>query len=205
MTRLPALVLEPFGGQQERERLGLQALRLEASVQLDRQGAAPGLRIEYRLIADLGETPTAIRLPPPAPAPARRDGLWEHSCLEAFVADASRSAYWELNLAPNGNWAVYRFSDYRSGQQAAEGAAPQLAVEREGGSLALRLQWPLPLELAQASELAIGITAVLEQRNGTLSYWALHHPGQQADFHHRDGFILQGSANGGCAAPPPPP
>ncbi len=205
MTRLPALVLEPFGGQRERERLGLQALRLEASVQLDRQGAAPGLRIEYRLNADLSETPTAILLPPAVPVPVQRDGLWQHSCLEAFVADASQSAYWELNLAPSGHWAVYRFSDYRSGQQAPEGAAPQLAVDREGGGLALRLQWPLPLELAQASELAIGITAVLKQRNGTLSYWALHHPGPQADFHRRDGFILRGVANGGCAAPLPPP
>lgn len=205
MTRRPALVLESFGGQRERERLGLQALRLQASVRLDHQGAAQSLRIEYRLNADFSETPTAILLPPAAPAPARRDGLWEHSCLEAFVADASQRAYWELNLAPSGHWAVYRFSDYRSGQQAAAGAAPRLAVEREGGSLALQLQWPLPLELAQASELAIGITAVLEQRNGTLSYWALHHPGPQADFHRRDGFILRGVANGDCAAPPPPP
>lgn len=205
MTRLPASVLEPFGGPRERERLGLQALRLEASVRLDRQGAAPGLRIEYRLNADFGKTPTAIRLPPPAPSPARRDGLWQHSCLEAFVADASQSAYWELNLAPSGHWAVYRFSDYRSGQQAPDAAAPQLAVDRDGGSLALQLQWLLPLELAQASELAIGITAVLEQRNGTLSYWALQHPGPQADFHRRDGFILRGVANGDCGAPPPPP
>ena len=205
MTLLPPLVLEPFGGRQERERLGLEHLRLEALVRLDRPGAAPSLRIEYRLNADCSETPRAILLPPAAPSPVQRDGLWQHSCLEAFVADASQSAYWELNLAPSGNWAVYRFDDYRSGQHPPEGAAPRLAVEQEGGSLTLQLQWLLPLELAQASELAIGITAVLEQRNGTLSYWALHHPGPQADFHRRDGFILQCSPNGDCAAPPPAP
>lgn len=190
MTLLQPFVLEPFGGLQERERLGLQALRLEGTVRLDRQSAAPSLLIDYRLNTDFSETPTAILLPPAAQVPSRLDGLWQHSCLEAFVADASQSAYWELNLAPNGNWAVYRFRDYRSGQQSPEAAAPQLAVKREGGSLALQMQWLLPVELAKASELAIGITAVLEQHNGSLSYWALHHPGPEADFHHRDGFIV---------------
>ena len=39
--------------------------------------------------------------------------------------------------------------------------------------------------------LEVGITAVIEHSNGALSYWALHHPAAEADFHHRGGFTIQ--------------
>jgi len=41
------------------------------------------------------------------------------------------------------------------------------------------------------SGLEVGITAVIQRLDGTLSYWALHHPAAEADFHHRGGFTLQ--------------
>jgi hypothetical protein len=40
-----------------------------------------------------------------------------------------------------------------------------------------------PLELA--------VTAVVELRDGEILYWALAHPGEQADFHWREGFGLR--------------
>ena len=36
----------------------------------------------------------------------RRDELWTTTCFEAFLAIPDASRYWEINLAPNGNWAV---------------------------------------------------------------------------------------------------
>lgn len=39
--------------------------------------------------------------------------------------------------------------------------------------------------------LEVGITAVIERTDGTLSYWALHHPAAEADFHDRAGFTLR--------------
>jgi hypothetical protein len=35
------------------------------------------------------------------------------------------------------------------------------------------------------------ITAVIEEADGTKSYWALAHPGEKPDFHHPDGFVLE--------------
>ena len=32
--------------------------------------------------------------------------------------------------------------------------------------------------------------AVVEETDGRLSYWALTHPAERPDFHHRDGFVL---------------
>ena len=39
------------------------------------------------------------------------------TCFEAFLGLPGHTAYWEINLAANGDWNVYSFDDYRSGQQ----------------------------------------------------------------------------------------
>jgi hypothetical protein len=38
--------------------------------------------------------------------------------------------------------------------------------------------------------LEVAITAVIQTRDGTETYWALAHPAPQADFHLRESFIL---------------
>ena len=37
----------------------------------------------------------------------------------------------------------------------------------------------------------LGISAVIEEQDGRLSYWALAHPPGKPDFHHRDCFALR--------------
>jgi len=37
----------------------------------------------------------------------------------------------------------------------------------------------------------LGLSAVIEERNGRKSYWALRHPAGQPDFHHPDCFALE--------------
>src|ERR671919_495162 len=58
-------------------------------------------------------------LMPPVMAAARSDGLWQHTCFEAFVRVSSDAEYYEFNFAPSIQWAAYRFSGYRSGKRAA--------------------------------------------------------------------------------------
>jgi hypothetical protein len=58
--------------------------------------------------------------------------------------------------------------------------ALELSVELDLGAL-------LGAE-ASSGDLELGVTAVLAQQDGQLSYWALHHPAAEADFHHRGGF-----------------
>ena len=45
----------------------------------------------------------------------RQDNLWRHTCFEVFLGRPGAKGYWELNIAPNGDWNLYQFSDYRSG------------------------------------------------------------------------------------------
>src|ERR1700679_3141274 len=55
---------------------------------------------------------------PPAQSTARADGLWRHTCFEAFIMAPGRAGYYEFNFAPSRQWAIYRFDAYREGMSA---------------------------------------------------------------------------------------
>ncbi|MCP9926805.1 DOMON-like domain-containing protein [Cyanobium sp. CH-040] len=143
------------------------------------------LRLGYDLCGPLEQ----LRIPPLQAVPLRRDGLWQHTCLEAFLAVPGREGYWELNLAPSGDWNWYQLDGYRRNLRPdpALEALP-LAVEHSTGALRLQASLPLPPPLAEAEELELALTAVLEHADGGLSYWALVHPAGDADFHWRGGW-----------------
>ena len=48
----------------------------------------------------------------------------------------------------------------------------------------------VPLD-AGAAALRLGASAVIETRDGVLSYWALPHPAARPDFHAAGGFTLR--------------
>lgn len=191
--------LVPFSG-------GPAGVAIEAGALVWRQGPAQArLQLAFRV-----QGAGALLLPPASPAPQRRDGLWQHTCLEAFLAPVNAEPYWEVNLSPSGDWNVYRLESYRQGlrPEPSVEALPfscrlqpphtSAAVELAPGSpepstleLELELSCPLPPELAAAPKLAVGLSAVLESPGGVISYWALHHPRPEADFHARRGWTLR--------------
>ena len=159
--------------------------RIEAEV--ERAGGRLALR--YLVTGDIG----ALLLPPPAPH-VRTDGLWRHTCFEAFVRASADAGYFELNLAPSGAWAAYRFSDYRMDMAVAEEVPPPL-IETRSGEQSLELSATLELGPAMGllGELVwhVGLAAVIEESGGLKSYWALVHPPGAPDFHHEDCFALE--------------
>ena len=62
---------------------------------------------------------SSIRMPSAA-ANARSDGLWRHTCFEAFIRASPDAGYYELNFSPSGQWAAYQFSGYRNGMRVAD-------------------------------------------------------------------------------------
>ncbi|MFL9825447.1 DOMON-like domain-containing protein [Rhodoplanes sp. SY1] len=132
----------------------------------------------------------ALRWPAPT-APARADGLWRHTCCEAFFRDHGGEGYLEFNLSPSTAWAAYRFDAYRSGMREADDvAAPAIEIRRDAGRVTLRATLTLG-HLATTSAdapLRLGLSAVIEDTDGRLAYWALAHPPGRPDFHHADGF-----------------
>ena len=168
---------------------GPASLALEGTV--ERSSLGPGddrLTIRYQLHDPEG----LVQLAPPAATPRRRDALWQTTCFECFLAAPGAEAYWEVNLSPSGDWNVYHLSGYREGL-AAEPLISSLpfTLERHGSGLQLQLSLALAPLLACGQPLDLGITAVLALADGSTSFWALLHPGVEADFHRREGFVLR--------------
>jgi hypothetical protein len=159
--------------------------RCDAALRIDVEVArrsASVLLLDYVVSGNLND----LNLPSAA-APAHADGLWQHTCFEAFVRPAGGDCYFELNFSPSLQWAAYRFDRYREGMTAAEIAAPRIEVERAPRRYVLRAQQTLPGEGAWR----LGLSAVIEETSGRKSYWALAHPSGKPDFHHSDCFALE--------------
>ena len=146
-------------------------------------------RITYQVNGDLD------KLKIPLNSFSRRaDRLWQHTCFEAFIRADGDPCYYEFNFAPSGEWAAYSFRGYRDGAQLQdESWSPEIAVRRQADRIELdaivRLD-RLPA-IRPGSLLRIGLSAVIEASDGTLSYWALKHPAATPDFHHPDSFALE--------------
>lgn len=126
----------------------------------------------------------------------RADGLWQDTCFEAFFGVPGASAYWEVNVASDGRWNLYRFDDYRKPQPptashdfelesllTAEGSLALLLRPRGAESMAARLA-------ALPAALDVSLTAVLKTEKHT-HYYSTKHAGAKADFHLRAGFIIR--------------
>jgi hypothetical protein len=160
-----------------------------ASLQVDATAERIGadrLRLVYEIAGQIGE----VAAPSPGPAD-RTDELWRHTCLEAFVRAGEGPSYWEINLAPSRAWAVYRFDGYREGMSApALPRPPQIDVPRSEERLRLEAVFDLGLPDPRASW-RLALTAVIEETDGTVSYWSLAHPAGKPDFHHPDCLVLE--------------
>ncbi len=141
--------------------------------------------LRYAVFGDVGRV-----LWPEASEPERADELWRHTCFEVFAPTAE--GYREFNLSPSGAWASYSFDGYRSGMAPAHERAQVLGLETAEGWVTLEA-----LVEAPAGAARMGLSAVIEDADGAISYWAFAHPPGKPDFHHPDSFAL--------TLPPPEP
>jgi hypothetical protein len=123
----------------------------------------------------------ASRFVVPEPVDAERaDDLWQTTCFEAFLRVPGAAPYREWNFAPSSAWAAYDFTDMREGRSNADVAAPYVRIEDNFTWWALGAT--ITVEANSVWEL--GLSAVLEEKDGTKSYWAIAHPpGEKPDFH----------------------
>jgi hypothetical protein len=142
-----------------------------------RQGPA-AWRLDFEVAGPAG----ALVLPETR-EPRRTDGLWKTTCFELFVRRPGEAGYFEFNLSPSCEWAAYAFDGYRQRMIDLDVAAP--VIEAASGALMASITTPAP------GPWLASISAVIEEANGTKSYWALAHPSDKPDFHHPDSFVLE--------------
>ena len=153
--------------------------------------ASAVIRIEARLLA-LTEHWLTLRwrvegagqvVVPPLAGKARADGLWQATCFELFVRPGEGEGYAEFNLSPSEQWAAYDFTGYRAGM--AERPVPRdpVCTPRRGTNL-LIFDAAIPASALPDLPWYYGLSAVIEEQGGHMSYWALAHPPGKPDFHH---------------------
>ena len=137
------------------------------------------LALRYRLAGAIGDL-----VIPQASTSARTDDLWRRTCFEAFVRAGAGPGYCELNFSPSSQWAAYRFTGERTGMAPAEIPTVAVAAASTGQTLELSATIDLSRALPAGGPWRLGLSAVVEAADGTLSYWALTHRSAQPDFHH---------------------
>lgn len=145
--------------------------------------SGPGLLLHYRVLGEL----TQLKLPAPA-SPSLADGLWQHTCFEAFVGRRGDDAYREFNFSPSGQWAAYPFTARRQRDPCVLHAPATPWTDMRTGDGLLLLQAWVPCAYLPQGPWQLGLSAVLEHMDGRLAYWAIKHPGAQPDFHNPAGW-----------------
>lgn len=149
---------------------------------------ATALHLNYRLNGRIDQ----LLIPPPHLS-GHADNLWEHTCFEAFITRSDLTIYHELNFSPSGQWARYAFSAYRQRAGIPAGLPPpefSVCLSPEHLELHILLATAGFPEAAPDSCWQLGISAVIENRQGEQAYWALSHAGPTPDFHQRTTFLL---------------
>jgi hypothetical protein len=169
---MPSAALEPHPATPS-------AILRSMSVRIERVSEA--LQVVYVLEGEMAR----LRIPERR-APRAAERLWEHTCCELFIGRPGESSYREFNFSPSTQWAAYEFTAYRDRPRALDVSA-RIHVEQTADSLELQASVPWK----EPGKLIVGISAVIEERDGTRSYWALRHAPGKPDFHHRDAFALE--------------
>lgn len=113
----------------------------------------------------------------------RADELWRTTCFEFFIVSAQDAGYIELNLSPSERWAAYAFSAYREGMADHPMPREPDCTIRIGTDLAI-FDAAVPVASLPDLPWRYGMSAVIEEHGGRVSYWALAHPEGRPDFHH---------------------
>jgi hypothetical protein len=152
-----------------------------SAVDVDLTWSDAALNLTYRITHD-----GSLKIPA---RQGRLDELWKTTCCEIFVRDGAGPGYVEFNLAPDDAWAGYGFSGERQGMHNLVVEAPEIAAASGAGRLDLAVTLApgsLPNNVGPAS-----LSCVIEEQDGTKSYWAIVHPkAAEFDFHDPRCFVL---------------
>lgn len=123
------------------------------------------------------------------PVHERKIKLWEKTCFELFIKNQS-GQYMEFNFSPVFEWNAFFFN------QKGDALKEWEKIKQVKIDILHSLEvFQLIAEIKKAdfpegffNHCEAGLTTVLKEKDGRLSYWALSHEDKRPNFHHFDSF-----------------
>lgn len=127
--------------------------------------------------------------------PARVIGLWESTCFEMFVKHTSKDEYFEFNCSTANNWNIFYFLKEKAAlKEYLEISNLASSTIINPGKVSLSFWIDLkkfPDDFWEDGKMQLGLTSVIESKDGGLSYWALDHLDKKPNFHLSKSFTYQ--------------
>lgn len=144
--------------------------------------------ISYKITGSLDE----LDLGDGTPVHERKIKLWEKTCFELFIKN-SKDQYIEFNFSPVFEWNCFFFNkkgDPLSPWIKIDHIASDILLSKDIFHIIVEIkkdQFP-PHFFDVKQDMSAGITSVIKNKLGHLSYWALSHEADRPNFHHFDSF-----------------
>lgn len=112
--------------------------------------------------------------------------LWEKTCFELFIKN-QKDSYVEFNFSPEFEWNAFYF--VKKGATLTEyeridSVKTDILLSLNVFHLIVQIdKRKFPDGFFDGNELSAGVTSVVKQKNGSLSYWALSHEDTRPNFH----------------------
>ena len=128
----------------------------------------------------------------PTPNKIRLVKLWEKTCFELFIKNKNNQ-YIEFNFSPNFEWNSFYFNkqgDALKELDRMQMPETDILLSSDHFFIFANIKKEFfPKEFfLESPELEAGMTCVIKEKTGTMSYWALSHADTRPNFHHFDSF-----------------
>ncbi len=119
------------------------------------------------------------------PVHARKIKLWEKTCFELFIKNKN-DQYMEFNFSPVFEWNAFFFNKKGDALKEFEKVSAvkiDILHSMEVFKVIVEIKKKDFPDDFFTLDMSAGLTTVLKERNGRLSYWALSHEDQRPNFH----------------------
>lgn len=116
--------------------------------------------------------------------PTRKDELWKTTCVEMFFGAENSTSYVEFNFSPSTDWNSYHFESERAGMKPYDINSDVDSTLDPTTSAQVNFETELNMIPTE-----IGVTAILQWKDGRTEYYALQHSKDKPDFHNRKDWI----------------
>ena len=147
-----------------------------------------------QVLYDLAGPIDSLQISKSKGAPEQKLNLWRKTCFELFVSEKNATSYREFNFSPSKDFGYYEFENYRAEPDCPEldeSFCPTIEVMQDPAGKSLLMKVSIPAQALPSSDfstLEFGVAAVLQEIDGSYTFWALEHGSRKPDFHLRSTF-----------------